>query len=78
MDAVETLVGVGTAIALTDQDRALIIGALGQLIALSRDELGGQGLYQKRKAQGDRIEQLQQQIQAWETLLEKLSRINTQ
>jgi hypothetical protein len=78
MDAVETLVGTDTPIALTEDDRALIIAALRQLIDLSRDELAGQGFYQQRKAEGNRIQQVQQQITAWETLLEKLGRINTQ
>ncbi|MBD2087892.1 hypothetical protein [Coleofasciculus sp. FACHB-542] len=72
MDAVETLVGAGTPIALTKDDKAVIIAALGQLIELSRDELAGRGLYQQHKAEGDRIYQLQQQIEAWEALLEKL------
>jgi hypothetical protein len=73
MDAVETLVGAGTPIALTEDDRALIIAALRQLIDLSRDELAGQELYQQRKAEGDRIQQLQQQIEAWQALLVKLA-----
>ncbi len=72
MDSVETLVGAGSRIALTEDDRALIIAALRQLIDLSRDELAGRGLYQQRNAQGDRIQQLQQQIEAWQALLEKL------
>jgi hypothetical protein len=46
-----------------------------QQLALARDELAGQGLYQGRKAQGNRIQQLQQQIEAWDTLLEKLGKI---
>ncbi|HBE35086.1 MAG TPA: hypothetical protein DD990_28240 [Cyanobacteria bacterium UBA11368] len=41
-------------------------------IALARDELAGRGLYLGRKATGSRIEQLQQQIEAWEAMLEKL------
>lgn len=72
MDAVETLVGAGTRIALTEDDKASIIAALRQLINLSRDELAGQGLYQQCKAKGDRIQQLQQQIEVWQPLLEKL------
>ncbi|MEW6498017.1 MAG: hypothetical protein AB1589_36780 [Cyanobacteriota bacterium] len=73
MDSVETLVGAGNSIALSEDDRGLIIAALRQLIDLSRDELAGQGLYQQRKAKSDRIHQLQQQIEAWEALLEKLA-----
>jgi hypothetical protein len=76
MDSVETLVGAGTRIALTENDTALIIAALRQLIDLSRDELAGQGLYQQRKAKSDRIQQLQQQIEAWQALLEKLGGID--
>jgi len=42
---------------------------------MARDELAGRGLYQGRKAEGDHIQQLQQQIEAWQTLLEKLEGI---
>jgi hypothetical protein len=45
---------------------------LSQHIALARDELAGLGLYQQRKAEGDRRQQLEQQIKVWEVLLEKL------
>jgi hypothetical protein len=48
--------------------------ALGELISLYQDELAGQGLYEQRKATGDRIQQLQQQIEAWQALLDKLGR----
>lgn len=76
MDAVETLVGADTPITLTEDDRALIIAALRQLIALSRDELAGRELYQQRRTEGERIQQLQQQIEAWQALLEKLRGID--
>jgi hypothetical protein len=33
----------------------------------------GQGLYQQRKAEGDRRQQLGQQIKVWEALLKKLN-----
>jgi hypothetical protein len=81
MNAVETLVGADIPMALTEDDRALIIAALQQLIDLSRDELAGRELYQQRKAEGDspsgdsfasRIQQLQQQIEVWQALLVKL------
>ncbi|MBD1889703.1 hypothetical protein [Coleofasciculus sp. FACHB-SPT9] len=75
MDAVETLVGAGTPIALTEDDKELIMAALEQLIDLSRDELAGRGLYQQRKAEGDRIDQLQQQIEAWQAMRSKLGGI---
>ncbi len=45
---------------------------------MNRDELEGKGLFQGREATGDRIQQLQQQINEWEILLEDLGRINTQ
>lgn len=76
MDAVETFVGTGTPITLNEDDRALIIAALRQLIDLSRDELAGQGLYQQGKTQGDLIQLLQQQIEGWQALLEKLEGVN--
>jgi hypothetical protein len=40
---------------------------------MARDELGGKGLFLKRKASGDRAQFLQNQIVEWETLLEKLN-----
>lgn len=47
---------------------------------MSKDELEGKGLFAQRQAEGDpqggraslRIQQLQQQLEAWEALLEKL------
>ena len=45
---------------------------LEQSIALAREELAGRGLFLKRKAKGDRIQLLKNQIMEWETLLEKL------
>jgi hypothetical protein len=45
---------------------------------LNRDELEGNGLFQGQEAKSDRIQQLQQQIEAWQALLEKLGTINTQ
>jgi hypothetical protein len=46
---------------------------LSQQIALARDELTGQGLYQQRKAEGDRSQELEQQIETWKELLQKLT-----
>jgi hypothetical protein len=46
---------------------------LNQQIALARDELAGRELYQGRKAESDRIQQLQQQIEVWQALLQKLA-----
>jgi hypothetical protein len=39
---------------------------------LNTDELEGKGLFQGQKATSDRIQQLQQQIEVWQALLEKL------
>jgi hypothetical protein len=39
---------------------------------LNRDELEAKGLFQGREVTSDRIQQLQQQIEAWQALLEKL------
>jgi hypothetical protein len=46
---------------------------LSQQIALARDELAGLGLYQQRKAEGDRRQELDRQIEVWEVLLKKLN-----
>jgi hypothetical protein len=40
---------------------------------LNRDELEGKGLFQGQEATSDRIQQLQQQIETWQALLEKLA-----
>ncbi len=39
---------------------------------MNTDELEGKGLFQGQEATSDRIQQLQQQIEAWQALLEKL------
>ncbi|WP_374877735.1 hypothetical protein [Microseira sp. BLCC-F43] len=39
---------------------------------MRRDELEGKGQFEQCQAKGDRIQQLQQQIEAWEAMLEKL------
>jgi hypothetical protein len=47
---------------------------------LSKDELEGKGMFAQRQAEGDpqsgrallRMQQLQQEIEVWEALLEKL------
>jgi hypothetical protein len=46
---------------------------LSQQIALARDELTGQGFYQQRKAEGDRRQELEQEIETWKRLLQKLT-----
>ncbi len=57
---------------LSEDEQTQLIAALQQLIGEARDKLINQEI------EGDRIQQLQQQISVWETLLEKLGRINTQ
>ncbi|NEQ18599.1 MAG: hypothetical protein F6K28_00250 [Microcoleus sp. SIO2G3] len=42
-----------------------------------RDELAGRGLHQ-RKAKGNRRQQLEVQIEAWEALLKKLYRFEAE
>ena len=41
-------------------------------IALLRDEVSGRGLFARKKAKGDRRSTLEEQIETWEALLEKL------
>lgn len=38
------------------------------MLSSARDELAGRGLYYRRKAKGDRRQQLEQQIEVWEKL----------
>jgi hypothetical protein len=45
---------------------------LGQQIALANDELAGQGLYEGKKAEGDRRQELEQRLKVWEALQAKL------
>jgi len=42
------------------------------MISRCQDELEGRRQYEQQQAEGDRIQQLQQQIEAWQALLEKL------
>jgi hypothetical protein len=45
---------------------------------LYRDELARQGLYKQHKAKGDRIQQLEREIEIWETLIAKLEGTNSE
>lgn len=51
---------------------------LQQFISMGRDELAGRGLYRQHRAKGDRRQQLEQQIERWEALLEKLGGSNSE
>lgn len=42
------------------------------MIGMASDELAGRGLYHRRKAKGDRRQQLEQQIEVWERLIQKI------
>jgi len=46
---------------------------LNQQIALARDELAGQGVYEGRNAEGNRRQELERQIEIWEVLQTKLA-----
>ena len=48
------------------------------VIGMNRDELEGKGLFKGRKAKSDRRQQIEQQIEAWESLIEKLEEIKPQ
>jgi hypothetical protein len=72
VETLEATVRVGSIPPLTAQDKALILDALSQLIAQSKDELAGRGLFAARKAKAERRQQLQTQIEAWQKFLEKL------
>ncbi len=42
------------------------------MITRCQEELAGQGGFARQQVDSDRIQQLQQQIEAWQALLEKL------
>ena len=46
---------------------------LSQQIAFVKDELAGSGLFKGKKAKGDRQQELEQQLKAWEALQKKLN-----
>ena len=57
---------------LTEDEQRQVMAALQQLISETRDKLINQEIEDESR------QQLQQQIEAWEMLLEKLGTINTQ
>ncbi|GAB4375251.1 MAG: hypothetical protein Kow00121_20780 [Elainellaceae cyanobacterium] len=46
---------------------------MSQHIALAKDEVAGKGLFKGKRAEGDRYQELEQQIKIWEALREKLA-----
>ena len=71
MNGLEAFVRNSQIKSLSEDEQAQIIAALQQLIGEARDKLISQEI------SGESIEQLQQQIEGWEMLLEKLGDINT-
>ncbi len=72
MDGLEAFVRNSQIKSLSEDEQTQLIHALQRLIGEARDRLINQEIG------GESRQQLQQQIMAWETLLEKLGRINTQ
>ena len=68
MDRLEAFVRNSQIKSLTEDEQTQLIAALQQLISEARDKLINQEI------EGERIPQLQQQIEAWKALLEKLGR----
>ena len=71
MNGLEAFVRNSQIKSLSEDEQTQIIAALQQLIGEARDKLISQEI------SGESIEQLQQQIEGWEMLLEKLGNINT-
>lgn len=57
---------------LTPEEAKSVKVALEQLTGSAQDELLGQGLFEGRKAEGDRATLLQQELAQWQQLLSKL------
>jgi len=68
MDGLEAFVRNSQIKSLTEDEQTQLITALQQLISGARDKLINQEI------SGEGIPQLQQQIEAWKALLEKLGR----
>jgi hypothetical protein len=66
MDGLEAFVRNSQIKSLTEDEQTQLIAALQQLISEARDKLINQEI------EGEGIPQLQQQIEAWQVLLEKL------
>jgi hypothetical protein len=72
MDGLEAFVRNSQIKSLTEDEQTQLMAALQQLIGEARDKLINQEI------KDDSRQALDQQITAWETLLEKLGKINTQ
>ena len=68
MDGLEAFVRNSQNKSLTEDEQTQLIAALQRLISEARDKLINQEI------EGEGIPQLQQQIEAWKALLEKLGR----
>jgi hypothetical protein len=68
MDRLEAFVRNSQIKSLTEDEQTQLIAALQRLISEARDKLINQEI------EGEGIPQLQQQIEAWKALLEKLGR----
>jgi hypothetical protein len=71
MDGLEAFVRNSQIKSLTEDEQTQLMAALQQLIGEARDKLINQEISDESR------QSLEQQITAWETLLEKLGRINT-
>lgn len=72
MDALEGIIRGGTTNTLTQNDKALLVAALQQLINITTDELASRGASSDQKASSQHRTQLQAQIEEWQQLLQKL------
>jgi hypothetical protein len=72
MNGLEAFVRNSSIKSLSEDEQTQLIAALQQLIGEARDKLINQEISAVSR------QPLQQQIAAWETLLEKLGKINTQ
>jgi hypothetical protein len=72
MNGLEAFVRNSQIKSLSEDEQTQLIAALQQLIGEARDKLI------KQDIGGESRQPLEQQIMAWETLLKKLGRINTQ
>ena len=72
MNELEAIVRNSQIKSLSENEQTQLMAALQQLIGEARDKLINQEI------KGESRQSLEQQITAWETLLAKLGRINTQ
>jgi hypothetical protein len=72
MNELEAFVRNSQIKSLSDNEQTQLMAALQQLIVEAQDKLINQEISDESR------QSLEQQITAWETLLEKLGRINTQ